>query len=87
MKGTQKPRTKICCIGSVKEAEMAIELGASALGLVGNMPSGPGVIPDDKIAEIASIIPSSIASFLLEQILYRSLINYKQEPTKISAPH
>ena len=65
MKGTLKPRIKICCIGSVKEAKMAIELGASALGLVGNMPSGPGVISDDKIAEIVSIIPPHIDSFLL----------------------
>ncbi len=65
MKGTLKPRIKICCIGSVKEAKMAIELGASALGLVGNMPSGPGVISDDKIAEIVRIIPPHIASFLL----------------------
>jgi phosphoribosylanthranilate isomerase len=65
MKGTLKPRIKICCIGSVKEAKMAIELGASALGLVGNMPSGPGVISDDKIAEIVSIIPPPVASFLL----------------------
>ena len=65
MKGTLKPRIKICCIGSVKEAKMAIELGASALGLVSNMPSGPGVISDDKIAEIVRIIPPPIASFLL----------------------
>ncbi len=65
MKGTLKPHIKICCIGNVKEAKMAIELGASALGLVGNMPSGPGVISDDKIAEIVSIIPPSVASFLL----------------------
>jgi phosphoribosylanthranilate isomerase len=65
MKGTLKPRIKICCIGSVQEAKMAIELGASALGLVGNMPSGPGIISDDKIAEIVRIIPPLIASFLL----------------------
>ena len=65
MKGTLKPRIKICCIGSVKEAKMAIELGASALGLVCNMPRGPGVISDDKIAEIVRIIPPPVASFLL----------------------
>jgi len=39
-------RVKICCISSVQEARNAIEYGASALGLVGNMPSGPGVIED-----------------------------------------
>jgi phosphoribosylanthranilate isomerase len=44
---------------------MAIELGASALGLVGDMPSGPGVIPDDLIAKIAGAAPPPIATFLL----------------------
>jgi phosphoribosylanthranilate isomerase len=65
MKGTRTPRIKICCISSVEEAALAIECGASAVGLVSNMPSGPGVIGEDRIAEIASTIPPSVASFLL----------------------
>jgi len=44
---------------------MAIEHGASALGLVSQMPSGPGPIPDDLIAEIAATIPPGVSSFLL----------------------
>ena len=44
---------------------MAITLGASALGLVGAMPSGPGSISDDAIAKIAAIVPPPIATFLL----------------------
>ena len=44
---------------------MAIEFGASAIGLVGKMPSGPGVISDDLIAKISKSIPPPIASFLL----------------------
>lgn len=60
-----KPRIKICCISSRKEAFEAIECGASALGLVGEMPSGPGVISDEKIAEIARAVPPPIATFLL----------------------
>jgi len=44
---------------------LAIKYGASALGLVSEMPSGPGVIDDDSIAEIASMIPPPIATFLL----------------------
>lgn len=59
------PRVKICCIGSVEEAGMAIRCGASALGLVGHMPSGPGVISDDLIAEIARIVPPPVGTFLL----------------------
>lgn len=65
MKPTRTPRVKICCISSVAEAALAIEYGASALGLVSNMPSGPGVISDDQIAEIAAAVPPSIGSFLL----------------------
>ena len=44
-----KPRIKICCISSIEEAKIAIDYGASAIGLVGHMPSGPGVIGDDLI--------------------------------------
>ena len=44
---------------------MAIEHGASALGLVSEMPSGPGPIAEDLIAEIAAMIPPAIGSFLL----------------------
>lgn len=60
-----KPRVKICCISSKQEAFDAIEFGASALGLVGEMPSGPGVISDAEILEIASNVPPPIATFLL----------------------
>jgi phosphoribosylanthranilate isomerase len=45
-------RVKVCCISSAAEAEMAVTAGASAVGLVGWMPSGPGVITDDAIREI-----------------------------------
>ena len=65
MKGTLKPRVKICCISSQAEATLAIEHGAAALGLVGNMPSGPGVIEDTLIQKIAQNAPPPIATFLL----------------------
>jgi phosphoribosylanthranilate isomerase len=65
MKATRTPRVKICCIGSVDEAALAIECGASALGLVSSMPSGPGVISDERIAEIAATVPPAIGTFLL----------------------
>lgn len=65
MKPTLRPRIKICCISSVEEARMAVEYGASALGLVSAMPSGPGVISEEAIAAIASVIPPGVSSFLL----------------------
>jgi phosphoribosylanthranilate isomerase len=60
-----RPRVKICCISSIDEAKMAIEHGASALGLVGHMPSGPGVIGDELIYQIAKTVPPPISTFLL----------------------
>ena len=65
MNRTDRPRVKICCIASREEAELAIELGASALGLVSTMPSGPGVISDQLITQIAAVVPPPIATFLL----------------------
>ena len=59
------PRIKICCISSLEEARLAVQFGASALGLVGQMPSGPGVISDDLIFEIARQVPPPIGTFLL----------------------
>lgn len=58
-------KVKICCISSLQEAELAIELGASAIGLVSEMPSGPGVISENLISEIASSVPKNIDTFLL----------------------
>ena len=60
-----RPRVKICCIRSIEEARLAIENGASALGLVGHMPSGPGVIEDELIKQIAKTVPPPISTFLL----------------------
>jgi phosphoribosylanthranilate isomerase len=65
MPPASKPRVKICCISSIEEAWMAIDQGASALGLVSRMPSGPGVIDETLIAEITRSVPPPIATFLL----------------------
>lgn len=60
-----RPRVKICCIMNPDEARMAIGAGADALGLVSAMPSGPGVISNEKIKEITQMIPPSIDAFVL----------------------
>src|SRR6266550_3266309 len=59
------PRVKICCIASQAEAALAIACGASAIGLVSRMPSGPGPIPDSLIRDIARTVPPGVATFLL----------------------
>lgn len=61
----KRTKVKICCISSVQEAKLAIQYGADALGLVAEMPSGPGTIRDELITEIIQTIPPPIASFLL----------------------
>lgn len=58
-------RLKICCINSEEEARLAIEYGASAIGLVAKMPSGPGPISDELIRQIAKTVPPPVATFLL----------------------
>ena len=59
------PFVKICCISSIEEARLAVAGGASALGLVSAMPSGPGVIADELIAQIAATVAPPVATFLL----------------------
>jgi phosphoribosylanthranilate isomerase len=74
-----RTRIKICCISSVEEAKMAIDHGADALGLVGKMPSGPGPIADELIAEIAKTIPPPVATFLLtSEQTSKSIIKHLQ---------
>jgi phosphoribosylanthranilate isomerase len=73
-----RPRVKICCIASLEEAWLAIKYGAYAVGLVSEMPSGPGPIPEDLIAKIAASLPPSVSSFLLTS---------KQNPSEIIMQH
>lgn len=58
-------RVKICCIETEAMARAAIDAGASALGLVTAMPSGPGVISDAQARRIAALAPPGVATFLL----------------------
>lgn len=63
--GIRKPVVKICCISSVEEAALAIAAGASAVGLVSAMPSGPGVIEESLISQIVTTVPEIVVTFLL----------------------
>lgn len=58
-------RLKVCCISSLDEAQLAIDHGADALGLVGEMPSGPGIIDAELAREIARAVPPTVETFLL----------------------
>ncbi|NND71897.1 MAG: phosphoribosylanthranilate isomerase [Rhodothermales bacterium] len=61
----RRTRVKVCCIATPEEAATAIAAGADALGLVGEMPSGPGTIDDVMARKIARQVPPPIATFLL----------------------
>ncbi len=60
-----RTRVKVCCISSTDEAQLAVALGADALGLVGAMPSGPGVVADELAATIVQQVPPPLATFML----------------------
>ncbi len=78
------PKIKICCISSLDEARLAISHGASALGFVSEMPSGPGVISEDLIAEIVPWIPPPIATFLLTSSTRAEVIISQQRYTRVN---
>jgi len=61
-------KVKICCIQSIEEAQIAIDNGTYAIGLVSEMPSGPGVISESKIKEIAEWVPDDIKTVLLTSL-------------------
>lgn len=58
-------RIKACCMASIAEMQMAVAAGVDAVGLVARMPSGPGPIADDLIADIAAAVPPPVTAFLL----------------------
>lgn len=60
-----RTRVKICCIACAEEAALAVSAGADAIGLVAAMPSGPGPIPEDRIAAIVAATPPPVQPILL----------------------
>lgn len=74
-------KVKICCIQSLEEAQAALAAGADALGLVGEMPSGPGPIPDSRIAAIASEVPATTVLLTSETQADDIIAHSKRCPT------
>ena len=85
MLGRTVPRVKICCIQNIAEARLAIRYGASALGLVSAMPSGPGPIPDEEIGLISAIVPPGVSSVLLTSITDPASIVEQQRRCRVNA--
>ncbi|MHC8597672.1 phosphoribosylanthranilate isomerase [Arenicellales bacterium IMCC55707] len=61
----KKTQIKVCCIANAEEAQIALNQGINAVGLVGHMPSGPGVIGSDRAASIIAALPGGVDSFFL----------------------
>jgi len=58
-------KLKICCIQNIDEANLSVQYGAYSVGLVSEMPSGPGIISEKRINQIAETLPKSVRTFLL----------------------
>jgi phosphoribosylanthranilate isomerase len=72
------PFVKVCCIADLAEARLAIGAGASAIGLVSAMPSGPGPIPEEAIAQIAAAVSRPTETFLLTSLVDAEAIAAQQ---------
>jgi len=78
-------RIKVCCIESSAEASLAVALGANALGLVSEMPSGPGVLEESQIAAIVATVPPSVETWLLTSKVEVSVIVEQQHRCRVAA--
>ena len=65
MPAADRTRIKICCMGSIGEARIALDAGADALGFVMKMPSGPGPIAETLAREIIDTVPRGVPTFML----------------------
>ena len=85
IQGPQMIRIKICCIQSKAEARLAVQHGANAVGLVSEMPSGPGVISDAEIGDIAREVPPGVDAVLLTSLRSASDVIQQQRRTFVGA--
>ncbi len=79
---TPELRIKICCIASIEEMQIALDEGATALGFVSKMPSGPGPIDEDLIASIILRVPDGVDTFLLTSETTSDAIIAQQRGTR-----
>jgi phosphoribosylanthranilate isomerase len=78
---------KVCCIANAEEARLAIAAGASAIGLVSAMPSGPGVISDDMAAEVAAAVAAGASGTGRGTPVRTFLLTARTRSREIAAQH
>jgi len=85
MKNQFRYRVKVCCIQNREEVELAVRYGADMLGFVSEMPSGPGPISLEAIAELTPFVPAGVESVLLTSKVDVDTIVEHQKITGCSA--
>jgi phosphoribosylanthranilate isomerase len=80
-----RTRVKICCIRTNAEAQLAVELGADAIGFVAQRPPSPRTISDAEIAAITPLIPPPVATFLLTSERTAGAISAQAQLTRPTA--
>lgn len=78
-------RVKVCCIASEPEAALAARLGADLLGLVGPMPTGPGVIDLPTARRISLSAPLWARPILLTSSETASAIQADADEARVQA--
>jgi len=74
MYSSMKTKIKICCIASLKEAQLAIQAGADVIGFVCAKPTSSRTIDKQIVASIIPQIPPQIETFVLSSELTASNI-------------
>jgi phosphoribosylanthranilate isomerase len=77
-------QVKICCIRSPEEAQTALSFGAAAVGLVSEMPAGPGDLALDAIRDIVASLPPEVGTFLLTSQTNVERLVEKREQTGVN---
>jgi phosphoribosylanthranilate isomerase len=78
-------RIKICCMQSADEVRIAVAHGATALGFVSEMPSGPGPVPEPLITSLVAGVPADVRAFLLTSKVDASAIIAQVRRTRVGA--
>jgi phosphoribosylanthranilate isomerase len=81
MAESHRTRIKICCMGSIAEAALALDAGADALGFVMRMPSGPGPIEESLARDIIATVPREVPTFMLTSEIEADAIVAQLETT------
>ena len=67
------------------EVELAVRYGAHAVGLVADMPSGAGILGDDRLREVGPHVPPGVSGFLLTRETGPAAVRRQHREARTSA--